>query len=412
MNTTEINKNKKIDDNTKKQILKLISDNSDINNFTDVSNIFLDLQASAIQTLLNAEIEHCVSNSNDNKKNGYSSKNKKIKTPIGSINVDMPRDRNSKFEPKIIKKRQRVIEDFSDIVTLLYAKGNTLNDIKDIIKNLYKIDLSPSYISNLISSINTELNLWHNRPLKPIYAFTMVDCLYCNVKIDCSSTKVAVYVMIGIDLKGKKEIIGIWISDGNESTSFWSEIFDDIKDRGVEDIIYMSMDGLPGLADAVELFFPMTTVQRCIVHLVRNMYSICNKKEVKEVIKYYKKIYTSTSEDECIEQYKIFKEKYKNNKTIIKKVDIHIQHILPLYSEPTKIRKMIYTTNAIESVNSSLRKVTKGKGMFINKQSLYKVLFLRIIDLEKKWSIGTRDWSKIIEELIIRHGDRITKHIY
>ncbi len=383
-------------------------------NLTDINNIATDLQSRMLQKILNTERDIFLKNQSkdkNNKANGHSSINKKIKTKTGEINISMPRDRNGDFEPMIIKKRSRVIEDFSDTALLLYAKGNSLSDISDIIKDIYKINLSKSYISDLISNIDEDIKNWQNKPLKNIYPFLTIDCLYCNVKKDGISTKVAIYVILGINIKGYKEILGIWIGDGSESSHFWCAIFEEIKDRGVEDILYISMDGLVGLTEAIETVFPYTKIQRCIVHLTRNIFKICNRKDAKNVITDYKKIYTSASLGEAEEQYQLFRKKYSNNKLLMKKIDNQIDCIYSLFSETEEIRKLIYTTNSIESINSSLRRVTNGKGAFINNASLIRVLFLRVQSLEKKWTYKIKNWDSIIESLCKQYEERIIKYI-
>ena len=396
----------------KNKIVKEIMENSkSLLTSTEVSEIFSDIQSKMYQMLLDKERDIFIDNSSDNKKNGYGKKGKRIRTKNGTISVRMPRDRKSEFNPIIIGKRQRVIDDFSDTAILLYSKGNSLEDIREIIKNVYKIELSKTFISELTSRVSVDLKEWQERQLSKIYPFMYVDCLYCPVKVEGVSTKLAVYVIIGINLAGKKEVVGIWVGDGNESASFWAGIFNELKDRGVEDILYISMDGLTGLKEAIELIYPATKTQRCIVHLVRNLYNVCGKKEVKEVIKDYKKIYTSNTLEEAQFLYSEFVLKYKNSKAIINVINKQIEHIYALFSESTEIRKLIYTTNTIESVNSCLRKVTRGKGMFINKESLMRVLFLRIKDLETKWSKGTKDWNKILNILINQYENRITKYI-
>ena len=216
--------------------------------------------------------------------------------------------------------------------------------------------------------------------------------------------------MLGIDTEGKKEVIGIWI-DRNESATFWNEIFEEIKSRGVEDIFFVSMDGLKGLPEAIEKIFPKTLTQRCIVHIVRNIYTMLNKKEAAEVVKDFKKIYTSPNGEIAKEEYKEFKEKYKENKRLMKKVEEYITHIYALFEYPEEIRKIIYTTNPIESLNSALRKVTKGKGSFINETALMKVLYLRIENLEKKWCKGSKNWRTVSNQLAILFEERYTKYI-
>ena len=324
--------------------------------------------------------------------------------------MDMPRDRNGKFDPIIVGKRQRVIEDLDEQVITMYSRGMTLEDIKETIKSVYKIELSNQIISTLTASVSETVRAWQNRPLKECYPFVYVDCLYCYVKENLTSVKKAVYVMLGIDTEGKKEVIGIWI-DRNESATFWNEIFEEVRFRGVKDIFFVSMDGLKGLPEAIEKIYPKTITQRCIVHIVRNLYSILSKKEASEIIKDFKKIYTSATREMAEIEYKEFKEKYKGNKRLLKKVEEYVEYIYPLFEYPEEIRKIIYTTNPIESLNSALRKVTRGKGSFVNEKALLKVLYLRVENLEKKWSKGSKNWSSVQNQLAILFEARYTKYI-
>lgn len=384
----------------------------------DVSNFFGDLYGDLIQALLEGEMEAFLGyekgkheeKEDENRRNGYSSKGKKIKTKRGEFTVDMPRDRKGKFDPIIVGKRQRIIEDLDEQVITMYSRGMTLEDIKETIKSVYKIELSNQTISTLTASVSETVTAWQNRPLKECYPFVYVDCLYCYVKEELVSVKKAVYVMLGIDTEGKKEVIGIWI-DRSESATFWNEIFEEVKARGVKDIFFVSMDGLKGLPEAIEKIYPKTITQRCIVHIVRNIYSLLNKKEASEIIKDFKKIYTSATKDMAEIEYKEFKEKYKENKRLIKKTEEYVEHIYPLFEYPEEIRKIIYTTNPIESLNSALRKVTKGKGSFVNETALMKVLYLRVENLEKKWSKGSKNWSSVQNQLAILFEDRYTKYI-
>ena len=402
-------------DELKNKLVEEITQKAGIATAKELDNFFLDLQGRMYQSLLNGEINHYIQEENKekakNKKNRYSSKSKKVKTSSGEIEISMPRDRKGTFQPVIIEKRKRIVTDFSDFAILLYSKGNSLSDIKSIIKEAYKVELSESFISELIKEVSEDVERWQNRPLAKIYPFMYVDCLYCPVKVEGRSTKLAIYVMLGINIEGKKEVVGIWVGDGSESASYWTELFNEIKTRGVEDILYLSMDGLKGLKEGLEMVYPRTITQRCIVHLVRNIYSVCNKKEVKEIVKDLKKIYQSSSLEEAQEMYKEFKNKYKEKKAVIKQVEVSIEHIYSLFEVPENIRRIIYTTNPIESLNSALRKVTKGKGMFENKESLMRVLYLRITELEEKWNKGTNNWKSILNELTMLHGDRVTQYI-
>lgn len=384
----------------------------------DVSGFFKDLYGDLVQALLEGEMEDFIgyekgkhdSKENENRRNGYSSKGKKVKTENGEIEVDMPRDRNGEFEPKIIQKRQRVLEGLDEKVIAMYSRGMTLTDIKEMIKEIYKVELSNQTISTLTESVSKKIVEWQNRPLKACYPFMYVDCLYCYVKEELVSVKKAIYVMLGIDAEGKKEVIGIWI-DRTESATFWNEIFEEIKSRGVEEIFFVSMDGLKGLPEAIEKIYPKTITQRCIVHLVRNIYGILNKKEAGEIIKDFKKIYTSPTKEVAKIEYEEFREKYKDNKRLIKRTDEYVEYIYPIFEYPEEIRKIIYTTNPIESLNSALRKVTRGKGSFINEMALMKVLYLRVENLEKKWCKGSKNWKSVENQLNIIFGERYNKYI-
>lgn len=348
----------------------------------------------------------------DNRRNGYSSKNKKIKTSKGEIFVDMPRDRDGSFEPMFVKKRQRILDKLENVIMLMYAKGITQRDIAELLKEQYGSVVSPQYISNVIQEVWTEVEAWQSRELKKFYPFVYVDCLYVPVKEDLVSEKKAVYVMLGVDLTGHKEVMGIWLGEENaEGAYFWNRIFSEIKERGVEDILIVSLDGLKGLTEAIEAVFPKTQTQRCIVHLVRNLAKKCNKKEMKEVIGDFKKIYKAPTVEVAKLELDNFNEKYKNKKEILKTVERYIEYILPLYEFPQEIRKIIYTTNPIESLNSALRKVTRGKGSFVNKEALMKVLYLRVNDLEKKWTKGMPNWEVVLNQLIQIYGERVTKYL-
>lgn len=410
----ELSEEEKIDN----QIVDLLMKKGVGRSAASVSAALNSMYGKVIQRLLDTEFDEYMGydkNShedkvNSNRRNGSTSKDKKVKTDTGEITVVPPRDREGKFEPEIIKKRQKVLQGFDNIVISMYAKGNSLKDIQDTIKEIYSIDLSPTTLSEMTRAVSEEVSQWQNRPLKKCYPFVYVDCLYCNVKEDLRSIKKAIYVVLGVDTIGIKDVLGIWI-DTTESATKWAEIFEELKTRGVDDIFFVSMDGLTGLPDAIEKIYPNAIMQRCIVHIDRNIYSIVPKKDSKEVMHEFKKIYTATNLSNAKSEYENFKEKYKDNKKLMKKVDDNIHWIYQIFEYPVAIRKAIYTTNSIESLNSALRKVTKGKGSFINEEALLKVLFLRVKDLQEKWSKGVANWKNINLELIEIFGDRYLKYI-
>ena len=385
---------------------------------SDISHTFNNMYGKIVQRLLDEEFNTFLEKEtktgelqkSGNKRNGTTSKSKKVKTDNGEILISPPRDRLSKFEPEIVKKRQKVLEGLDSLVISMYAKGNSFNDIKDIIKEIYEIDLSEETLSNMTNSVTEEVQIFRKRQLEKCYTFVYVDCLYCYVKEDLKSVKKAVYVVLGINAIGIKSVLGIYI-DTTESSSMWCQILEDIKDRGVEKIFFLSMDGLAGLTDTVEKVFSKTITQRCIVHIVRNIHSVCNKKDAKDIIKDFKKIYTSSTLNEAKEEYTNFKEKYTDKASVMKKVESNLNWIYQLFEYPPNIRRLMYTTNAIESVNAALRKVTKGKGTFVNEEALMKVLYLRIKDLEKKWNKGTKDWINVQNEFTSVYKEEYTKYL-
>lgn len=383
----------------------------------EVGSIINKMYGKVIQKLLDVEFDEFMGykkNSHEekassNRRNGKTTKGKVVKTEYGSIVVAPPRDREGEFEPELIKKRQRVLEGFETKVIAMYSRGFSLADISKTIQEVYSLELSEETLSNMTKAVSEEIETWQNRPLQSCYPFVYIDCLYAKVKDDLRSTKKAIYVALGINCMGIKDVLGIWV-DNTESTSKWCEILDELKARGVKDIFFVSLDGLTGLADKIEDTFPNTVTQRCIVHIDRNIYNILPKKDCKEVMADFKQIYNANNLHYAKEAYRNFSEKYKENTKLMKKVDENIEYIYQLFEYPVEIRKMIYTTNAIESLNAALRKVTRGKGSFINEPALMKVLYLRVKDLQKTWAQGVKEWKSIQRALINTFGERYLQY--
>lgn len=389
-----------------------------IQNSLDVESYLDGLLQPLMQKLLDAELDNHLEyskyehtkNEKKNFRNGYCN-TKKVKTKYGNILVKTPRDRNSTFEPKIIEKGQTKLTGFEEKCIALYAKGVSLRDIEQTLKEIYGVKINKDEISRLISTVSEEVETWKKRKLKPMYVFTYADCLYVPIKDDITTSKKAVYVIIGVDVDGYKEILGMWI-DKSESSSFWSNVFEDLKERGVEDILYMCSDGVAGFKGSLERVFPKTQSQRCVVHLTRNIYGLCPKKEAKEIIGNFKKIYKSSNIDEAKIQLEFFQKEYgEKQKRVVKKVEEFMVYLEPLFELPAEIRKCIYTTNAIESVNSALRKVTRGKGAFPSESSVYKVMFLRIRELSEKWKKPMQNWETIRKQLISLFGNRYLNYV-
>lgn len=386
-----------------------------IRNGLDVENFIDSLLQPLMQKLLDTELENHLNYSkyerceNNNSRNGYC-KEKTVKTKYGSFKVKTPRDRKGTFSPVVIEKGQTELTGFEDKCISLYARGVSLRDIEKILRELYGVDIDKDKISKLISVVNKECEKWRNRPLKPLYTFAYADCLYVPIKEDIISEKMAVYVIVGVDVNGIKDVLGMWI-DKTESASFWTDVFTELKMRGVEDILYMSSDGIAGFKGSLETVFPKTQTQRCVVHLSRNIYKLAPKKEAKKVVAGFKRIYTSSSMEVAQIQLEAFEEEFSKYQKIVKKVREFMIYLEPLFEVPEEIRKVIYTSNSVEAVNSALRKVTRGKGSFPSEESVFKVLYLRIKDLKEQWTKPIRNWSTIQLQLIELFKDRYTKYI-
>lgn len=386
--------------------------------YSDVNKMLEDLRKKMIQKLLDKEFEAHMKykkgshedKDTTNRRNGKGA-TKRVKTNDGEYDITVPRDREGSFEPIIVPKRKTIITELSEQITLLYAKGNSIRDIKDILVGIYGTKINEEFISEATSMVNEEVKEWKKRPLKSMYSIIYMDCLYTSVRENGKSEKKAVYVALGIDVVGRKDVLGFW--EGNsESSSFWYGILEELKERGVKDILFLCTDGVSGFKEILEQAYPKTIHQRCIVHIIRNMTPCVSRKEMKELCDNLKSIYKSDTLEEAKEAEKSFRERYKDNKILIKKLDANIESILNLYNYSKNIRKLIYTTNAIESVNSCLRKVTNGKGSFVSIEALEKVLYLRVKELSQKWNRSTRShWGMILNELLELFGDRVEQYI-
>lgn len=382
----------------------------------DINNYIQGLVGNIMQELLNKEFDEHMEykkgshSDSTNSRNGLSS-TKNVKTNFGEISIDMPRDREGSFNPVVVPKRKTLLMDTADTITMMYAKGNSLSDIKDLLKQIYGVDVSEQFISESTKMVSEEINEWRKRKLKEIYPFIYMDCMYVNVKEEMRSVKKAVYVALGVDIEGNKEVLDFWIGD-SESSSFWYGALEDLKTRGVKDILYLCSDGVSGFKEILEESYPKTIHQRCIVHIIRNLTKCIPRKEWRELCGDLKKIYKAPNLESAEESSKLMLEKWDKNKILIKKLESDIPHMLQLFDYPENIRKIVYTTNPIESLNSALRKVTNGKGSFVNEEALSKVLYLRVKDLQEKWNKTRKsNWQTVLNELYLIHEDRIDKYI-
>ena len=388
-------------DENKNKLVQAILDEYQPETAKDVQDALKDIFGPMFEAMLQGEMEnHLGYNSNskeeketDNRRNGYIHKN--VKTSMGEMQIDVPRDRDGSFEPILVPKRTKDISDIDQKVISMYAKGMSQRDISDTIEDIYGFKMSHEMISQITDKVIEEQVTWQNRPLKKCYPFVFVDCMYTTVRQDYESHEMAAYTILGYDMDGKKDVLGIWLNE-TESKHTWMQIFDEIKQRGVEDIFFISMDGVSGLEDGAKEIFKGVVVQRCIVHLIRNSLKYVPSKDYKKFTSHLKKIYGAS-----------------NLKAAVDVWTRNFSHVEQLFDYPSDIRRVMYTTNAIESVNSSFRKVTK-KGAFPNEDALLKVLYLRVTELQKKWDRScVHNWAMVRNELDAhpKFKDRIRKYI-
>lgn len=365
-----------------------------------------------LQEALEAELEEFLGygkyerSDSDNSRNGYSSKT--VKTDIGEVQINTPRDRNGEFQPQIIPKRKTMIDDLESKIIALYSKGMSTRDIQEVLSDMYGMNIDPSLISRVTDRIYPKILEWQNRRLERIYPVIFIDSIFYKIKHEGKVTQRAVNVVIGINKDGYKDILGFWITE-TESAAFWNQVLNDLKSRGVEDVLIFSVDGLTGISKAINSVYPMADIQRCIVHQVRNSLRYVPHKEKKQVANDLKQIYQSPTLEEANMKLEEFEEKWLNKYPhIVRSWRANWEELMTYYKYPVEIRKVLYTTNIIESVNSKLRKVTDGKRVYPSEEALLKNLYMVAIELEKKWSKKPiAEWGKIYGQFSISFEGRI-----
>ena len=380
----------------------------------DVQEMLKDLLGDTLQGMLEAEMDEKLGYSKydyknketDDSRNGYSKKT--VVSSLGEINLDIPRDRKGEFEPQAIKKNQTDISNIEDQVLSMYAKGMTTRDISTHLRDVYGVEASAEMISHMTDRILPIAKEWQNRPLERKYAIVFMDAIHFHVREDNQTIKKAVYVAIGIKLNGNKEVLGMWIG-GNESAKYWLGVLNEIKNRGVEDIMIVSVDGLTGFGEAIGAVFPKAEIQRCIVHQIRYTAKFVNYKDLKPFVKDLKAIYQAPSEDSALSGLDELEEKWgKKYPSSVSSWRNNWPQLSTFLKYPEEIRKIIYTTNSIENFNRGLRKVTKAKSIFPSDDALFKSIYLAMIDITKKWTGAPWNWGQTLNQLCIYFGDRIT----
>ncbi|MGL4911084.1 MAG: IS256 family transposase, partial [Romboutsia sp.] len=373
-----------------KELLRAYINEQNFTNPNEVLSSLKELFKDVLQEALEAELDETLGyekyevSEKTNSRNGYSKKT--IKTELGEIALNIPRDRNGEFEPQIVQKHQRNVNGIEDKILSLYSKGMTTRDISEQIKELYDVEISAETVSNITNRILPLVSEWQNRPLEKTYSFIFMDAIHYKVREDKRVVVKAAYVVIGVDLDGKKEVLGIWIG-ANESSKFWLSVLNDLKNRGVQDVLIFCVDGLNGFKEAIGATFPFSKVQRCIIHQIRSSMKYVPHKDKKAFVSDLKTIYTAVTESEAMENLIDAKEKWVNKyPNAIKSWEDNWDNLSTFFEFSPHIRKIIYTTNVIESLNSQFRKVTKTKLIFPTDESLLKMLYLATERVHSKWT--------------------------
>lgn len=392
-----------------REAAKGIKTQKDLNSFSQM------LTKITVEAALNAELEEHLGyekhqqSSGGNSRNGFSSK--RLQTEEGQFDVDIPRDRNSDFEPQLVKKHQTRFTSMDDKILSLYAKGMTTREIVATFKEMYDADVSATLISKVTDAVIEQVIEWQSRTLDAVYPIVYLDCIVVKIRQDKQVTNKAIYLALGVNMEGHKELLGMWLSE-NEGAKFWLNVLTELQNRGVKDILIACVDGLKGFPDAINTAFPQAKIQLCIVHMVRNSVRYVPWKDYKAVTADLKKIYQSVTEDEALLALDNFSvhwdEKYPQ---ISRSWRVHWENLNTLFLYPEDIRKAIYTTNAIESLNSVIRKALKKRKLFPTDDSAKKVVYLAIQDASKKWTMPIRNWKSALNRFMIEFEDRLQDYI-
>jgi putative transposase len=344
-------------------------------------------------------------NNTGNSRNGTSAKT--LKGSFGTMPIEVPRDRNGTFEPQIIEKHQTRFIGFDENIISLYARGLSTREIQQHLEEIYHVEVSPALISNVTDEVTEEVKTWQNRQLDPVYPIVYMDAIQFKVRDSGHVRNKAIYLAIGMTMDGLKEVLGLWIAQ-TEGAKFWLQVVTELKNRGVKDIFIACVDGLKGFPEAIESIFPQTVVQLCIVHLVRHSLNYVGWKERKEVARDLRTIYTSATDVEAEQRLAEFSAKWDAKYPMIAKSwRSNWSRVIPFFAHPLEIRRVIYTTNAIESLNMSLRKVTKARGSFPNDEAVFKLLYLALRNIAKKWTMPVHDWKAALNRFAIIYENRL-----
>jgi len=395
----------------KRDIIRQLLEEYDIQSAEDIQDALKDLLGGTIKEMMEVEMDEHLGyeksqrSDSDDYRNGY--KTKQVNSSYGSMEVQVPQDRQSTFTPQVVKKRQKDISDIDQKIISMYAKGMTTRQISDTLEDIYGFEASEGFISDVTDKILPEIEDWRNRPLSEIYPVLFIDAIHYSVRDNGVIRKLAAYVILGINLDGIKEVLTIHIGE-NESSKYWLSILNELKNRGVKDIMIICADGLTGIKEAIASAFPKTEYQRCIVHQVRNTLKYVAEKDRKPFAADLKTIYQSTSEQKGLEARERVTEKWKSKYPHgMRSWETNWDALCPIFKFSADVRKVIYTTNAIESLNSIYRKLNRQRSVFPSDTALLKALYLATFEATKKWSIPVRNWGRVYGELCIMYEGRL-----
>ena len=402
------------EENARREKIRELLQLANVGSMDDIQELFKDTIAEFMENGLEAELDDQLGYSRydyknkdtDNSRNGYSSKT--LRTSFGDVEVSVPRDRKSEFDPKVLRKNQTSIsQDIEEKILSMYAKGMTTGDIEAHIQDIYGVDVSDTTVSRITDKILPVAKEWQQRPLESIYAVVLLDAIHYHVRSEGQIVKKAVYIAIGIDLDGHKDVLGMWVGE-NESAKFWATVLNSLKNRGVEDIFIACTDNLTGFSAAIEAVYPKTEIQNCIIHQLRNSSKYVSYKDLKALMADLKAVYAAVDEPAALDALDTFAEHWdKKYPKISQSWRNNWANLSTYFKFPQALRRLIYTTNTIEGFNRQLRKVTKSKSVFPTDDSLFKMLYLAMIDITKKWTGRKQDWSMIHAQLAIYFEDRM-----
>ena len=407
-------KNRTPEENARRAKIRELLQEANISSMADIQSLFRETIAEFMENGLEAELDEELGYSKydfrnketDNSRNGHSSK--KLKTSFGDVEISTPRDRKGEFEPQLLKKNQTSIsQDIEEKILSMYAKGMTTSDIETHIRDIYGVEVSDTTISRITDKILPIVREWQQRPLENTYAVVFMDAIHYHVRSEGQIVKKAVYIAIGIGLEGCKDVLGMWVGE-NESAKYWTTVLSGLKNRGVNDIFIACTDNLTGFSNAINAVFPQTDVQNCIIHQLRNSSKYVSYKDLKALMADLKAVYAAVDEPSAQSALDAFEEAWgKKYPRIAASWRENWANLSTYFKFPQEVRRLIYTTNAIEGFNRQLRKVTKSKAVFPTDDSLLKMLYLAMMDITKKWTGRRQDWSVIHAQLAIYYADRM-----